>query len=213
MATPSKNYVFDQWAEFLTVTICENICRCQLGQNKVKKVRLTLSEQSNWPIKFKVILDNELIAPFPGNQALSDGSHEIDYVFQAPSQVPYGRNLSDPVAKNFIEKAKSIDSNFLSDTWSLNTANSTPSLLRQLAFRSMNSLIPKELVHNDIAITADFALQFFDGNNYVSFSYDAIKQSLSEQIQYYFTNDEIKQAAAKCCFKHSDNQNWFLSIK
>ena len=62
MATPSKNYVFDQWAEFLTVTICENISRCLLGQSKVKKVRLTLSEQSNWPVKFKVILDNELMS-------------------------------------------------------------------------------------------------------------------------------------------------------
>ena len=213
MTTPSKNYVFDQWAEFLTVTICENISRCQLGQSKVKKVRLTLSEQSNWPVKFKVILDNELIAPFPGNTAFSDGSHEIDYVYQAPNQVPYGKNLADPVAKRFIEKAKSIDSNVLSDTWSLHTSNSIPSLLRQLAFRSMSTLIPKQLVHNDIAITADFALQFFDGSNYVSLSYDAIKQELSEQIQFYFANSEIKNAAANCCFKHSDNKAWFLSIK
>ena len=212
MANLPQNYHFDQWAEFLTVTLSENIARCQRGQNKVKKVRLTLHEQSNWPVTFKVILENELIAPYPYKPALNDGSYEIEHMYSTASKIPYGSNVTDSAAKLFIEHAKRLDSNFLSDTWSFHNHESIPSLLRQLAFRSMSTLLPKQLEQQGVNLTDDFTLQFFDGSNYLSFSYDAIKQALIEQMGFYMANSKIKESAANTCFKHTHNRSWFKQL-
>ena len=212
MANLSKNYHFDQWAEFLAVTLSENVVRCQIGQNKVKKVRLTLNPDSNWPVTFKAILDNELIASYPSHNALHDGAYDIDYMYSTACQVPYGTNITDAAAKAFINYAKSLDENFLSDTWSLENTSSIPSLLRQLSFRSLSDLLPKQLIHQGINLSDDFSVQFFDGNNYLSFSYDSIKQNIVNQLGYYFANSLIKEAAVKTCFKHKSNQEWFKAL-
>jgi hypothetical protein len=212
MANLAHNYHFDEWAEFLTVTLADNISRCQLGHNKIKKVRLTLHEQSNWPVTFKVILDNELIAAYPNKQALHDGSYGIDHLYNTPSAIPYGSNETDLAAKLFINQAKQLDPNFLSDNWSLRNKHSIPALMRQLAFRSMCSLMPIQLKHQGIDLSEDFSLQFFDGSNYLSFSYDAIKQAILEQSSYYLGNNAIKEAAANTCFKHNHNKSWFMQL-
>jgi hypothetical protein len=207
-----QHYYFDLWAEYLTVTLSENVARCQLGISKVKTIRITLSDGLNFPKAFKVILDNGLIAPSTHEKPNTNHVYEIDYLYKSPSLIPFGKNITDPVTQLFSSQAKKIDPDFLSDNWSLNNQKSIPSLLRQLALRNVSTMIAKQLQHQGIDMTDDFSLQFFDGSNYLSLSYDALRQDLVEQIQFYFRQDKIRSKAAAVCFKHTHNQNWFNSL-
>lgn len=209
----SPAYHFDLWAEFLTVTLAENISRCQLGLNKVKKVRLSLADKQNWPCHFKVILDNERVAQYNHHKTPhSDASYDIDYMYKSPSDIPNGHSIDDIVAKHFIPKALKQDDAFFADAWSLTTSGCIPHLLKLLAFRSVSKMMEKQLNHQGVDLTDDFSVQFYDGENYLSFSYDAIKQDLSRQVQFYMGNLEVKKLATKICFKHKTNQEWFMDL-
>lgn len=209
----SPSYSFDQWAEYLTVTIAENISRCQLASNKVKKVRLTLNPKQNWPIHFKVIMDNDRVAQYPNQTAHSDASYDIDYMYACPCSIPNGQNIDDVVAKKFIPKAQSLDEAFFADAWSLSSNGCIPYLLRQLSFRSVSKLLAKQLQHQGVEMDNDFEVQFYDGENYQSFSYDSIKQELTRQMQFYMGNAQVKELASKLCFKHKINRDWFNSLQ
>jgi len=206
------NYHFDLWAEYLAVSLVENILRCQIGQ-PVKKIRITFSKSNYWPIKFKVILDNELIAPFEDKTADKDGSYEIEYNFQSPSSIPFGKNVNDPTAKQFIEKAKNLDPNFLKDSWDLEQIGSIPDLLLKLSFRSAIKLIPTLLNKKGLMVSEDLAVQFFDGENYLSFSYDAIRHALVEQSNLYLANKHVRALCSQTCFKHEHNIKWLAALK
>lgn len=212
MAKSFPSYHFDAWAEFLTVTLAENISRCQLGLNKVKKVRLSLMEKQNWPCHFKVILDNELVAPYSHKQAHSDASYDIDYIYKSPCDIPNGHAIDDIVAKKFIPKALEKDNAFFADAWSLTTSGCIPFLLRQLAFRSVSKLLSKQLENQGVELDPDFAVQFYDGDNYQSFPYDSIKQELTRQMQFYMGNSDVKRLASEICFKHKVNREWFINL-
>jgi hypothetical protein len=212
MGHDSKHYYFDLWAEYLTSTLSENVARCQRVNRKVKKVRLNLPGTLNSPNTLKVILDNGLIASLPNQKSNADGSHDINYPYQSPSLMPFDKRSVDPVAKYFCTLARQTDPDFLTDYWSLSVDNSVPSLLRLLALRSVSAMIPKQLQHQGIDFTDDFTVQYFDGDNYLSLSYDAIRQGLLEQIQFYLGNPAIKKQAINSCFKHEHNKNWFNSI-
>lgn len=204
-------YYFDLWAEYLTVTLAENINRCDLIQ-PVKKVRITLSNEANWPVKFKVILDNELIAVNPNKPTDQDGNHDIEYFYQSPSSIPFGKNILDTTSEQFINKVRTIDPLFLSDAWTLHNPKSIPSLLLNLAFRSVIKLLPFQLQKQGIQVSEQLAIQFFDGSNYLSFSYDAIRHSLLEQSNLYLINNEVSQLAASTCFKHEHNKQWLNAL-
>jgi hypothetical protein len=212
MASTSNNYHFDLWAEYLTVTLSENVAHCQLGSSKIKTIRITLSDQLNYPKAFKVILDNGLVAESKHQTPNSDHIYEIDYLYQSPCLIPFGKNITDPIAKHFCSAAKKINSDFLSDNWSLNNSKSIPSILRQLALRNISRIIAVQLRNQGIQMSDDFSLQYFDGSNYLSLSYDALRSDLVEQIQFYFKNSKIKKQAADLCFKHSNNKAWFNSL-
>jgi hypothetical protein len=212
MASNSNNYHFDLWAEYLTVTLSENVARCQLGSGKIKTIRITLSDQLNYPKAFKVILDNGLVVESKHQIPNSDHIYEIDYLYQSPCLIPFGKNITDPIAKRFCSAAKKIDSDFLSDNWSLNNSKSILSILRQLALRNVSHIISDQLQNQGIQMSDDFSLQYFDGSNYLSLSYDALRSDLVEQIQFYFKNSNIKQQAADLCFKHPNNKAWFNSL-
>ena len=212
MAKPSPAYHFDLWAEFLTVTISENISRCQLGMNRVKKVRLSLVEKLNWPCHFKVILDNELVAQNPNKPARPDGGYEIEYIYRCPSHIPNGHNIEDGVAKSFIPKAMSLDEAFFEDAWSLTNTGCIPYLLKQLSFRSVSKLLSKQLEHQGVELDPEFSVQFYDGENFVSFPYDGIKQELVRQIGFYMGNPDVKKLASDICFKHPVNKKWFINL-
>lgn len=212
MANSSPAYHFDSWAEFLTVTLAENVSRCQLGLNQVKKVRLSLAHKQNWPCHFKVILDNERVAQYNQHTPHSDASYDINYLYKSPSDIPNGHSIEDRVAKQFIPKALKEDDAFFADAWSLTSPGCIPYLLKLLAFRSASKMMSKQLSHQGVELTEDFSVQFYDGDNYLSFSYDAIKQELSRQIQFYMGNSGVKKMASQICFKHKINQDWFMSL-
>lgn len=212
MSKTSQYYHFDLWAEFLTVTIAENIAHCQLADNRIKKVRINLSDHAHWPTAFKVILENNLIAPLNDKEANLDASHDIEYLYQCPSNIPFGKNIADPVSKLFIKTAKKHEANFLTDSWSLNNDSSIPALLKQLAFRSVSRILNYQLQSKGIRMSEDFTVQFFDGENYLSFPYDSLRQALIDQIQFYLGNEQIKDVVIKYCFKHSHNQKWFKQL-
>jgi hypothetical protein len=212
MAKTLNNYHFDLWAEYLTVTLSTNIARCHLGNSQVKTIRIILSDALNYPESFKVILDNGLIAASTHEKLNSDHIYEIDYLYQSPCLIPFGKNISDPVAKHFSSEAKKIDSDFLTNNWSLNNSKSIPSILRLFALRGVSQMLHKQISHQGINMTDDFSVQFFDGSNYLSLSYDALRSDLVEQMQFYFKNSKIKSQAADLCFKHTNNKKWFNSI-
>jgi hypothetical protein len=212
MAKTSNNYHFDLWAEYLTVTLSANIARCHLGSSKVKTIRINLSDTLNYPKSFKVILDNGLVAASTHEKLNSDHIYEIDYLYQSPCLIPFGKNITDPVAKRFSSEAKKIDPDFLSDNWTLNNSKSIPSILRLLALRNVGHMVHKQLTRQDIHMTDDFSVQFFDGSNYLSLSYDALRSDLVKQIQFYFKNEKIRDQASDLCFMHTSNKIWFNSI-
>ena len=211
MAKSTLDYHFDRFAEFLNVTLAENIARCQLGLNKIHKVRVYLDKDMVWPKNFKVILDNELVASAP-SLANDDASYKINYLYDCPSNIAKYTEHSDKVTSPFITKAKEVDSEFYSDAWSLKMEGCIPSILKDLAFRNVCRNLPSQLKHQGIELSEDFEVQFHDGENFLSFSYDQLTQQLKQQIQFYLNNDQVKQLATTSCFKHSENQRWFTQL-
>lgn len=211
MANTKLEYHFDRFAEFLNVTLAENIARCQLGLNKIHKVRIYLSKDKIWPSDLKVILDNELVAT-TSSEVHPDASSKIQYLYRSPSNIAkYSENASK-VTTSFIEQAKALDKEFYNDAWSFNIGGCIPSLLTEFAFRNVTRNLAKQLKHQGIELSDDFAVQFHDGENFLSFSYDSLVQQLQQQIQFYLTDPNVKALAAKSCFKHPENQRWFLNL-
>ena len=211
MANPNAHYDFDRFAEYLCVTLAENTARCQQGLNKIHKIRIYTSNDKLWPINFKVILDNELIAPM-SSPTNDDASHDIQYFYRCPSSIPFEASAADRITAPFIDQAKQLDPDFYSDAWSFKTADTLPSLLKNLAYRNVTHNLAKQLQHQGIDISPDFSVQFHDGDNYLSFNYDNITQQISQQIHFYLNNAKVKQLACDICFKHTQNKQWFMGI-
>lgn len=205
-------YHFDTWSEYLTVTLGENIRQCQPNQ-PIKKIRIALSKENHWPDKFKVILDSELIATSPEQPVDSSGYQSIDYLYRNPSSIPFGKNVTDPTAKDFIQQAQEMNPDFFADAWDLKNPYSMPALLLQLAFRKVIHTLPLQLQTLNIQTSNDLEIQFFDGINFLSFSYDAIRHSIQEQKELYFTHKEIQSLAVATCFKHAHNIKWLSAIE
>ena len=211
MATPNAHYDFDRFAEYLCVTLAENTARCQLGSSHVKKIRIYTDQDKLWPTRFKVILDNELIAPVhsPLNE---DASHDIQYIYRCPSSIPFESSAANRITDPFIEQAKQLDSDFYRDAWSFNMPGCIPFLLKEIAFRNVTLNLAKQLQHQGIDMTEDFSVQFHDGENYLSFNYDNITQQISQQMHFYLNNPKVKEQAANISFKHPQNKQWFMSL-
>jgi hypothetical protein len=213
MANPNTHYDFDRFAEYLCVTLAENTARCQLGFNKIQKVRVYTSPDKLWPTSFKVLLENELVAPIePHCDTNQDASYDIEYAYRCPSAIPFEATQSDNITAPFIEQAKQQDSDFYSDAWSFNMPGCIPFLLKEIAYRNVTQNLARQLQHQGIAITDDFSVQFHDGENFLSFNYDNLTQQISQQIQFYLSNHQVKQLACDLCFKHSENKQWFMGL-
>ncbi|GAA6134273.1 hypothetical protein NBRC116188_10620 [Oceaniserpentilla sp. 4NH20-0058] len=211
MANTKLEYHFDRFAEFLNVTLAENIARCQLGLNKVHKIRIYLDKDKVWPKSYKVILDNELVAN--GNTSQNpDASYDIQYQYAIPSNIPKYLKRTDHCMSEFINKAKSIDPEFYGEAWSLSMHSCIPFILKEFAFRNVSQNLSKQLTYQGVALSPSFEVQFYDGENFLSFSYDSLVQQLKQQIQFYLTDPNVKALTAQSCFKHPDNQSWFLSL-
>ncbi len=213
MAKHTPMYNFDRWAEYLTVTLAENCARCHLGSNRVKKIHINVSASTPYPPSYKVILDNELIAQCNGHKkANSDASYPIDYYYQSPSGISPKSFQLDPVANTFVKRATDLDNAFYVDGWSLKQPGSIPFLLMHMALRSVTKLLPKQLKHQGVELSEDFTVQFYDGQNYLSFFYDSLKQDLANQVAMYMTDKRIKTHASGVCFKHLENRHWFMEL-
>lgn len=211
MATHTSEFYFDRFAEFLNVTLAENIARCQLGLNKVQKVRIHLDNDMIWPKSVKVILDNELVAN-SSNPLNDDASHDIKYMYQTPSNIPKYAQKADQVTDEFIKKAKAIDPEFYRDSWSLRMDGCLPVILKEFAYRNICKNLAAQLKHQGVELSDDFEVQFHNGENYLSYNYDNLIQHAKQQIQFYLSNPKVKQLAAEQCFKHSANQQWFKAL-
>ena len=213
MAKQTQTYDFDRWAEYLTVTLAENTSRCDLGNNRVKKIQLNFSAQSLNPISFKVTLDNELIARYNRHKKSNDdASYPIDYSYQSPSSIALHGNMQDSTAKTFIKQAIRLDNTFYGAGWSLQLPGSIPNILMQLALRSTAMLLPKQLSHQGVELSEEFCVQFFNGNDFMSFFYEPLIQALSAQASLYLTDKRIKTLASGVCFKHMENRKWFMVL-
>lgn len=213
MANPKVHYDFDRFAEFLCVTLAENAARCQLGLNKVQKIRVFTHADRLWPVSFKVILDNELVAPaHPSFKHNQDASYDINYYYRCPSSIPMLASESHRITDPFVMQAKALDSEFYADAWLLNMPGCLPYLLKDMAFRNVSRSLARQLQHQGIDISNDFSVQFHDGENFLSFNYDNLVQQIQQQIQFYLSNDKVKQLAADMCFKHPANKQWFMSL-
>jgi len=207
-------YHFDRWAEFLAVTLAENIARCVISQSPVQKVRVQLDRQQNWPVGFKVILENTLLAKQPNQRTLEDDPtvNAIDYYYRCPSQLPRGKDAADTVAEQFIPAAQKWDDAFYPDAWSLKIDDCIPALLRSMALRSLARLLPQQLRHQGVDLSHNFSVQFYDGENFLSFFYDAITEDLKRQIGFYLGDTRVFAEATQLCFKHEENKRWFKSL-
>lgn len=213
MATQQACYNFDCWAENLTTNLAENIARCQLGQNKIEKVRVNLRNLHYWPETFKVILDNSLMAQCNAHKpVLEDNSYLIDYIYPTPCKVPRTASEADPAGAGFYSKGKKLDANFYKDGWTLKEGGSIASILRRLALRSCARLLAKQLQHQGVEISDQFNVQFHDENNYLIFSYEGLKQELKLQMDLYAVNPNIRKLASQIYFKHAENRKWFMGI-
>lgn len=206
------HYWFDRWAEYLTVTLAENCSRCELGLNKVDKIRITLTPEHLWPSSFKVILDNGIIAPLAKSAAKEwDGSHPVQYIYKSPANIPMSVQAVDAIAKDFIKKARTLDPDFYAQSWSFEQKDGMAHLLWGLALRSTGRLIHKQLIHQGVELTESFNLQYFDGNNFQSFNYNEATHALSQQAQLYFRDKRIVKLLSELCFKHPENRQWLES--
>ncbi len=62
-------------------------------------------------------------------------------------------------------------------------------------------------------VSDGLAVQFFDGDNYLSFSYDAIRHALVEQSNLYLVNRHVRTLCSQTCFKHEHNIKWLAALK
>lgn len=213
MANPKAHYDFDRFAEFLCVTLAENVSRCHLGLNKIQKIRIYTSKDKLWPVSFKVILENELVATTNSNsQANEIGGNDIDYLYRCPSSIPFEANQAERITNPFIEDAKLLDNEFYRDSWSFSMDGCLPYLLKDMAFRSVTQGLAGQLTHQGLALTEDFSVQFHDGENFLSFNYDNLVQQIKQQIRFYLNHPAVKQLATDTCFKHAHNKDWFHTI-
>ncbi|NVK36583.1 MAG: hypothetical protein HWE18_01540 [Gammaproteobacteria bacterium] len=213
MANPKVHYDFDRFAEFLCVTLAENTARCQLGLNKVQKVRIFTHSDQLWPVSFKVILDNELVAPpHPSLKPNQDASYDIQYYYRCPSSIPVSASEAQRITDPFILQAKALDAEFYADAWSFNMPGCLPYLLKDMAFRNVSRNLARQLKHQGIEISDDFSVQFHNGENFLSFNYDSLVQQIQQQIQFYLSHSNVKQLAADMCFAHAVNKQWFMGL-
>jgi len=206
------SYGFDTFAEYLAVTLAENIVRCSIGSNAVKRVRLGFQPEFHWPVTLKVILENDLVVTAPLTQPKEDGSFSIDYMYRCSALIPNSKQVEDKVAERFLTGAKKIDSDFYDDAWSLTIPGCVPSLMLKLAFRNLQSSLVHELKNKGVRLTPDFNVLFFNGNDYEIYSYDGIKQEIIRQIGFYLTDIKVKALAADCCFNHVQNREWLEQL-
>ena len=213
MANLNPHYDFDRFAEYLCVTLADNVARCELGLNKVHKVRVYTSTSTLWPTSFKALLENELVAPLhPHVGANQDASYDIEYRYRCPSAIPFKAQQASSITSPFIEQAKKVDNDFYTDAWSLSLPGCIPYLLKQMAYRNVTQNLAKQLQHQGVEITEDFSVQFHDGENFLSFNYDNLTQQISQQIQFYLSDSKVKQIASDVCFKYPQNKQWFMSL-
>jgi len=213
MANKVPYYHFDNWAEYLTLTLAENIARCHLGRNSVEKVKISVKKADNWPVDFKVILDNNLVAPCNAHkQANVDASYAIDYIYTPNSKIPHLAKGIDHAGELMTKNARVLDKAFYADAWVLEGTNGIASLLRKLALRSTAKLLNKQLHHQGVDISEQFSVQYRDEDNYLSFSYEGIKQELTQLLKLYGNNKEIKKLAAQLYFKRPENRAWFMRL-
>ncbi len=213
MAAKVPCYHFDNWAEYLTLTLAENIARCHLGHNSVEKVKIGVKRSGNWPVNFKVILDNNLVAPCNAHKQVNgDASYAIDYIYTPTSKIPRHAKGKDPAGEFMAKKAKLLDKTFYADVWLFEDPNGIASLLRNLALRSTARLLSKQLNHQGVDLSDQFTVQYRDEDNYLSFSYEGIKQDLSQLLNLYGNNKEIKKLAAQMYFKRPENRAWFMGL-
>lgn len=206
------SYAFDTFAEYLSVTLAENIARCPLGTNRVKKIRLGFQPEYHWPVTMKVILENDLVVSRAQSQAKEDGSFAIDYMFHCSALIPNSKQVDDKVAQRFLTGAKKIDPDFYEDAWSLTIPGCIPSLILKLAFRNLQRSLPNQLRSKGIDLTPEFNVLFFNGRDYEIYTYDGIKQEIIRQMGFYLTDNKVKALAADCCFSHVDNRDWLEQL-
>ncbi|MGR6871659.1 hypothetical protein ACU6U9_15325 [Pseudomonas sp. HK3] len=211
MANLNAHYDFDRFAEYLCVTLADNAARCEHGLNKIQKIRVYTSKDKLWPTRFKVILDNELIASMQ-THVNDDASHNIQYRYRCPSSIPFEANAGSRITNLFIEQAKSLDADFYREAWSFNIPGCLPFLLKELAYRNVTQNLAKQLQHQGIHTTDDFSVQFHDGENFLSFNYGNIAQQITQQIHFYLTDPKVKQLATDISFKHPQNKQWFMGL-
>ena len=213
MANLNTHYDFDRFSEYLCVTFAENAARCQVGLNKIQRMRIYTRADALWPTSFKVLLDNELVAPMQNGMAANqDASYDIQYIYRCPSSIPFIASEANRITDPFIGQARQQDADFYKDAWSFNISGCLPFLLKEMAYRNVTLNLASQLQHLGIEITEDFSVQFHDGENFVSFNYDNLTQQIGQQIQFYLTHDKVKQLAADICFKHTQNKQWFMNL-
>lgn len=210
-------YWFDRWAEYLTVTVAENIARCTLASGPIQKVRIYLTPSLFRPAGFKVFTANGLIIGSTRHASMSGAADsstlELSYYYKSPCSIPAVPDVEDITAQSFITQAKEYDEHFYSDAWSLSHSEGIPALLRKLAFRSVSKLLPQQLHHQGIDLADELEVQFHDGENYRSFAYDAISAQLSRQIGFYLGDDRVFRMATETCLMRSENRHWFKTLR
>ena len=204
-------YHFDQWAEYLAVTLTSNIASCDLSHQKIEKLRLNIHPKTYWPTRFKAIFHNHLVASNQ-NSNHQNGSSDIQFLYRNPCFIPADVNTRDPVASQFLKSVSKWQPDFYENAWNLNEQGSIPGLLRQLALRSFVTVMTDQLRHEGIALHEDFEVQFFDGENYKTWHYDTLVNELKRSLSLYLTHEKSRQLAANLCFKHKKNKDWFLAL-
>jgi len=210
MATQA-NYHFDHWAEYLAVTLAANITDCDLAHQPIEKLRLNIHPQTYWPLNYKVMLKNHLVAS-NHNINHQNGSSPVLFPYKNPSFIPADPKTRDPVALGFLKSVNKWQTDFYDTAWNLNQHDSIPGLVRQMALRSLSKVVTAQLKHQGFELDAHFEVQFFDGQNYKTFYYDHLVNELERCIALYLTHEKSRQLAANVCFKHKKNRDWFLSL-
>lgn len=207
-------YHFDRWAEFFTVTLAENIARCSISQSPIQKVRIQLDNQQFWPVGYKAILENGLVIKQAHQKALDNDPavNAMEYYYRCPTQLPRFKQDADKIAEVFIPAAQKWDDAFYADAWSMKMGDCIPALLLNFAFRSACKLLPQQLKHQGLDISEDFSVQYYDGENFMSYFYDSMADALKRQIGFYLSDERVFNAATELCFKHSENRRWFKSL-
>lgn len=205
------NYHFDLWAEYLAVTLANNLANCDLANNQLEKLRLYIDPQTQWPVRYKAVMHNHLIA-CNSQSNHQDGSTQIHYLYRNPCFIPSNANTKDSVTHQFLNTVSKWQPDFYENAWNLAEQASIPSIMRQLALRSFIKVLTAQLKYQGIQLQKNFDVQFFDGQNYKTFYYDSLVNELKDNCALYLTHNKSKQLAADVCFKHKQNKLWFLNL-